>query len=147
MPAGGDSMSTSPEADFDLEKLFLPAWAQEKSSSPNRYAKYTGDEGAGRKFDDRAGGGRRPPRRDGPRPGGNDQNRPARNDRAGGPRREGARPQRSFGGAPGGGRRDFRGDDRGGDRRQRDEHREPQLPLPDLIVTLMPDEKGVDSLS
>jgi len=144
MPAGGDNMSTSPEADFDLEKLFLPAWAQEKQPA-NRYAKYTGDEGAGRKFDDRPGGGRRPPRRDGPRPGGGDQNRPPRNDRAGGPRREGDRPQRSPG--SGGGRRDFRGDDRGGDRRQREEHREPLLPLPDLIVTLMPDEKGVDSLS
>jgi len=143
MPAGGDNMSTSPEADFDLEKLFLPAWAQEKQPA-NRYAKYTGDEGAGRKFDDRQGG-RRPPRRDGPRPGGGDQNRPPRNDRAGGPRREGDRPQRSPG--SGGGRRDFRGDDRGGDRRQREEHREPLLPLPDLIVTLMPDEKGVDSLS
>src|SRR5580692_11548858 len=58
--------STSPEADFDLEKLFLPAWAQETSTA-NRYAKYTGNEGAARGFEDRAGG-RRPPRRDGPRP-------------------------------------------------------------------------------
>ena len=58
-------MSTAPE-DFDLEKLFLPAWAQE-SPSVNRYAKFQGDDrpDRDRKFDDRFGG-RRPPRRDSP---------------------------------------------------------------------------------
>src|SRR5579872_6826479 len=109
-------MSTSPEADFDLEKLFLPAWAQE-SPSVNRYAKHPGDDRPERKFDDRSGG-RRPPRRDGPR--------------------------------PGGARGNFRRDDRGGNRgdhRQREERREPMAPLPEINVTLMPDDKGVDSLS
>ena len=122
-----------------MEKLFLPAWAQE-SPSTNRYAKYTGTEGAGRKFDDRPG--ERRPRRDGPRPGGRDQNRPPRGDRPGGPggpRREGNR--RPEGAA--GGRRDFRRDDR----REREERREPPAPLPEITVVLMPDEKGVDSLS
>src|SRR5262249_33556782 len=143
--------STSPEADFDLEKLFLPAWAQE-SPSVNRYAKYAGDDrpvDRDRKFDDRRPGGRRPPRRDGPRPGGGGgaggrdfQNRPPRGDRPGGPRREGARGPRPGGR---GGRRDGgRRDDRGG---RREEHREPPAPLPEITVTLMPDDKGVDSLS
>src|SRR5580698_6933554 len=140
-------MSTSPEADFDLEKLFLPAWAQE-SPSPNRYAKYTGNEGADRIPGDRSGG-RRPPRRDGPRPERRDGQRPPgggsdRNRAPGpgfGPRRDGPGPQRS--GGPGGPGR-F---DRGGDRRQQEDRREPVAPLPELFVSLMPDDKGVDSLS
>ncbi|HWF19239.1 MAG TPA: hypothetical protein VG754_08225 [Verrucomicrobiae bacterium] len=144
-------MSTSPEAEFDLEKLFLPAWAQE-SPAVNRYAKYEGDNrpvDRDRKFDDRRAGGRRPPRRDGPRPGGGpggpnrDQNRQPRNDRPagpGGPRREGDRGQRP--GGPGGPRRDFRRDDR-----DRGGPREPAIPLPEISITLMPDDKGVDSLS
>jgi hypothetical protein len=134
-------MSTSPEADFDLEKLFLPSWAQETPSA-TRYAKYTGNEGAGRGFEDRAGG-RRPPRRDGPRP---ESRGPSRGPqgapqgaRSGGPRHDGGRPQR-----PGGG--DSRRDDRGF-QRNRDERREPALPLPEINISLMPDEKGVDSLS
>ena len=134
-------MSTSPEADFDLEKLFLPSWAQETPSAV-RYAKYTGNEGAGRGFEDRAGG-RRPPRRDGPRP----ENRgPSRGPqgappggRPGGPRRDGGGPQR-----PGGGG-DSRRDDRGFQRR--DDRREPVMPLPEINISLMPDDKGVDSLS
>ena len=145
-------MSTSPEAEFDLEKLFLPAWAQETPAA-NRYAKYTGSEGAGRGFDDRGGSGRRPGRRDGGRPQGQGQgggpNRGPRTDRPPGPRRDGDRPQRA-GGGPGAGRQDFRGPDRGGrggDRRQSEERREPMIPLPDIMVSLMPDEKGVDSLS
>jgi hypothetical protein len=136
-------MSTSPEADFDLEKLFLPSWAQETPSA-NRYAKYTGNEGAPRGFEDRAGG-RRPPRRDGPRP----ENRgPGRGPQQGGPqgarpgggqRRDGGQPQR-----PGGG--NFRRDDRGFQDR-RDDRREPVMPLPEITIALMPDDKGVDSLS
>jgi hypothetical protein len=37
-------MSGFSEADIDLEKLFLPAWAQEKPEK-NRYEKFTGEEG------------------------------------------------------------------------------------------------------
>ncbi len=135
-------MSTTPETDFDLEKLFLPAWAQE-SPSVNRYAKYAGDDRPERRFDDRPGG-HRPPRRDGPRPGGRDHGRPPQGDRAGGPRRDGERPQRppGPGGAPGGLRRDDRGE-----RRDREERREPPAPLVEINVSLMPDDKGVDSLS
>jgi len=123
-----DRMSSTPEADFDLEKLFLPAWAQE-SPSVNRYAKHSGEDAPQRRFDDRSE--RRPrPRRDAPRPaGGGGHNGPG--DRRPGPRRDDARGPRS------------------GDRGQprRDERREAPLPLPEITVTLMPDEKGVDSLA
>ena len=149
-------MSTSPEADFDLEKLFLPAWAQE-SANVNRYAKYQGDDrpDRDRKFDDRMPGRRPPPRRDGPRPGGGSgmgggggrgPSRGPQGNRppgvgagAGRPDNRGPRP--AGGGGP---RGDFRRDDRGP---RRDDRREAPLPLPELNVTLMPDDKGVDSLS
>ena len=45
------------------------------------------------------------------------------------------------------GRGNFRRDDRGGQQGQREERREPVAPLPEITVTLMPDDKGVDSLS
>jgi len=35
-------MNNNPETDLDLDKLFLPAWAQE-SPSLNRYAKFEGE--------------------------------------------------------------------------------------------------------
>ena len=63
-------MSTAPEPDFDLEKLFLPAWAQ-ASPQVNRYANFAGEDRPARGYDERKG--RRPPRRDQPgrpRPGG-----------------------------------------------------------------------------
>src|SRR5579884_2512155 len=139
---------SSPETEFDLEKLFLPAWAQE-SPAVNRYAKYEGDNrpvDTSRKFDERRP---RRPRPEGQRrrrdQGGRDQNRdrgPRRDRPAGastGPRREGERGQR-FGGPR-------RGHDRDRDRGPREERREPPVPLPEVTVTLMPDEKGVESLS
>src|ERR1043165_7300534 len=87
-------MSINPETDLDLEKLFLPAWAQDTSTA-NRYAKFTGNEGAPRGRDDR-GSGPRPPRR----AGGGGGNRGF-----GGPRREGQGQGRGPG-APGGQRRE-----------------------------------------
>src|SRR5580765_1323983 len=130
-------MSTVPENEFDLEKLFLPAWAQEPASV-KQYSQYEGREE--RSFDRRSDGGGRPqgrrpggPRRDGAR-GGSDRGAPSR-DR--GPR------DRAAGG-------DRRGPDRGPDRgqpRERREHREPPQPLPELDVSLVPDEKGVESLA
>jgi hypothetical protein len=120
-------MSNS-ETDLDLDKLFLPAWAQE-SPSFNKYEKYTGREESGRRdFGDRR---RRPPSRDFSAPGGKGFGGPRPGER--GPRREG-------------GRRDF---GRGGPRRD-DIGRpsEPALPpLPEVNVTVLPDEKGVDSLT
>jgi hypothetical protein len=150
-------MSTSPEAEFDLEKLFLPAWAQE-SPSVNRYEKYTGNETTERP--DRRGGDRRGGDRGGRRP----EGRGPGGDR--GPRREGGgRPggaprgpggQGGFGGGDRGPRREGggrpqRGGDRGprreGGRFDRGERREAPQPLPELTVTYLPEDKGVDSLS
>jgi hypothetical protein len=132
----------STESDFNLDKLFLPAWAQE-SPAYNKYANYTEREERG---GDRRGGGPRGHSRDGG--GGRPQGRPPGGpgqgrggpggDRNRGPRRDG-------GGAPGGrgggGQRFERG------RFQRDEPpREAPQPLPEVSMSLMPDEKGVDSL-
>ena len=124
-------MSTSPEHDFDLEKLFLPAWAQEPSSA-KLYSHYEGEE----ERPDRRGPrrGARPPRRD--RPDG--QRRDA--DRARGERRRG--PER------GGPRGKPFGDERPGFKRgEFRPRREPPPPMPEIELALLPDEKGVESLA
>ena len=126
-------MNTNPETDLDLEKLFLPAWAQEPSSV-NRYTKYEGgreEERRGRRAE--RFGRREPgePRRDRPprtaprdTPAGRDQGRPPRRED-----RDRPRPQRY-------------------DREERRESRPaPALPLPEINVTFQPDEKGADSLA
>lgn len=113
-------MSSLPDMDLDLERLFLPAWAQEKPSA-HRYEKFTGEpaERDERKRG-RRGGGRR--------------------DESFGERR-GPRPPRSGDRQKGFGRRD--------DRRPalREERRKPAAPLPEISVTFLPDEKGVESLA
>ncbi|MEO7299963.1 MAG: hypothetical protein ABI042_15460 [Verrucomicrobiota bacterium] len=126
---------SNPETELDLEKLFLPAWAQE-SPNVNKYSKHAGDDRPQR--DERRGGGSRPPRRDfggggGQRPGG---------------------PQSRGSGGPGGNRpgqsRDGqRSPQGGGDRFRRDEPREyrPPEPFAEISVTLLPDEKGVESIA
>ncbi len=134
-------MSTQPDFELDLDLQFLPAWARQ-SPTENRYAKY---EGGGRSDDASRGSDRRGPRRDrpprrdggpafggGPGPAGGQGGGFQRGDREGGrpPFRQG-RPER-FGGQ--------------GDRR-RDEPREPETPLPDLNITITPEEKGVESLA
>lgn len=112
-------MSTVPEMDIDLEKLFLPAWAQE-SASANRYAHFAGG-GAERPDRDRdSRPGRRPPGRDN-----RDRNR-------------GGEKPRGFG-------KDRRGPAHSGEGERR-EHVEPQ-PLPEVNVTLVPDANGVESLT
>ena len=116
-------MSSISDVEIDLEKLFLPAWAQE-SPSANRYAKFAGEPAA---REDRQREGRR-----------------------GGPRREsfgerrGPRPPRP-GPRSGDRKREF---PRRDDRRpaQRDERAEP-LPLPEITVAFLPDERGVESLA
>jgi hypothetical protein len=127
-------MSTLPDNELDLEKLFLPAWAQEPPSAKH-YATYEGGEERPERRERR---GPRPPRRDGapgdqrgrgPRPPGD------RGDRRGPQRREGER-----GRPQGKGRRDF-------DRGQPRERRETPPPLPEVNVALTPDEKGVESLA
>ncbi len=141
-------MSAAPESEFDLEKLFLPAWAQQPSSA-KQYAQYDGrEEQRGERRDERRPGRSRPPR-----------------DAAGGRRREDSgprteRPRRprvegSQERAPTGDRRTpGRGaprEDReqrpGHGRPERPERREPPPPLPEINVSLLPDDKGVESLA
>jgi len=124
-PAPALKMSTISEVDIDLEKLFLPAWAQEAPSA-NRYAKFAGEPA---EREDR----RREGRRGGPRPEPFGEHR-------------GPRPPRS-GPKFGDRKREFgRRDDRRDDRRER-ELREPPAPLPEITVTFLPDENGVESLA
>ena len=121
-------MSTVSDLGLDLENLFQPAWAQGKTEV-NRYEKFSGDEG---ERPDRSA------RRDG--------------DRRPGPRREpfgerrGDRPPRS--GAKFGDRK--KGFARGGQRRDdwhERERREPSAPPPEITVTFLPDENGVESIA
>jgi len=124
-------MSTLPDNEFDLEKLFLPAWAQEPSSA--KYAHYEGEEQRVERRLERRGP--RLPRREGPPSQRRDENRPRREGRPGPPRPETGRDRP----APGG---------RGPLRRPepREQH-EPPPPLPEINVSLLPDEKGVESLA
>lgn len=143
-------MSTLPENELDLEKLFLPAWAQQPSSA-NRYAKYTGGEDRDDRREDRRGP--RGPRRDGPRPDFGPRPdrgpRPPRGDRPGqpgGPGRSGrpfGRPEDRRSPRP---PRGPEGALRQDDRRER-EHREPPPPLPEVNIRLVPDAKGVEHLA
>jgi len=114
-------MSNASEPEFDLEKLFLPAWAQD-SPQVNRYADFAGEDRAVRRSDDR--GGRRPPRRDQP----------------GGPKpRGGGRPDAAE-------RKDRRPASRQPGRPSPRQEPPPPSPLP-IAVSILPDEKGVESLA
>ena len=131
-------MNINPETDLDLEKLFLPSWAQESANNTNRYAKFTGNEGERRGDRDRGESrGPRPPRRDGGGGGqGQGGRRPEGQGGSRGPRRDGQ-------GGPG---------QRGGgfgrdDRRGLPERREAPQPLPEINAAIVPDEKGVESLA
>jgi len=128
-------MSTLPDNEFDLEKLFLPAWAQEEPSSA-KYAKYEGRDERTEERRDRRG--------------------PRRRDTPAGGRREGGRPSQDRRGPPGVGRtephragadRHDRGERRGPQGGAPRERREPPPPLPEINVTLVPEEKGVESLA
>jgi hypothetical protein len=132
-------MNINPETDLDLEKLFLPAWAQESANTSNRYAKFTGNEGERRGDRDRGESrGPRPPRRDGGfGGGGRGPGGPGAGRRPDGARREGG-PSR--GGPRGGG---FSRDER----REPMERREPPQPLPEINAAIVPDEKGVESMA
>jgi hypothetical protein len=122
-------MSEPSETEFDLEKLFLPAWAQE-SPATNKYAGFAGEDRREGRPDDRRGH-RGPPRGDS-RPGGDQR-----------PRGGGGPPQRGRDGGPRGGPRDGRGG-----QPQRQEPREvAPPPLPQLSATILPDEKGLDSMA
>src|ERR1019366_6130899 len=132
-------MSTLPDSELDLDKLFLPAWAQESSAS--KYAKYEGETERFDRRGDRDRRGPRPTRRDGPPGPRRDDNRP-RGDRRGPPRPGGGapRPEGDRGRPVGGERGDFR----------RDAPRArppPPLPLPEIDLSLRPEDKGVESLA
>jgi hypothetical protein len=126
-------MNTVSDLGLDLEKLFQPAWAQGKTEA-NRFDKFTGNEGMKpeRQFSGKPGE-RRAPRREG---GGGGFGGSAGRDRgAGGPPRGGSK----FGERKGGfGRRDGR---------REPERREAPAPLPEIGVTFLPDENGVESLA
>ncbi len=133
-------MNINPETDLDLEKLFLPSWAQESANNTNRYAKFTGNEGERRGDRDRGESrGPRPPRRDG---GGGGQGQGGRRPEAQGgfrgPRRDG-QGQGGTGQRGGGFGRD--------ERRPLPERREAPQPLPEINAAIIPDEKGVESLA
>ena len=139
-------MNINPETDLDLEKLFLPSWAQESANNTNRYAKFTGNEGERRGDRDRGESrGPRPPRRDG---GGGGERRS-------GPPGQGARRPEGQGGfrgprrdGPGQGGAGQRGGGFGRDeRRPLPERREAPQPLPEVNAAIIPDEKGVESLA
>ncbi len=124
-------MSSSPEGDLDLDKLFLPAWATQTPET-NRWAGYTGNEGGGGRRDDNRGDRRGPPRRDQPGQGGGPRGGGGYGGREGGGGRfprEGGRPQR-----PGG--RDFE---------QRDQQ-DSLPPLAEVNLTIMPEERSMEFL-
>jgi hypothetical protein len=128
-------MSTVPDNEFDLEKLFLPAWAQEEPSSA-KYAKYEGETEPSERRGERRGP--RPPRRDG-------ANRRDGNRRSG-ERRTFARGRGEQGRteqAPQGERGPRPGPRRG----PRRERREPPAPLPEVNASVVPEEKVVESLA
>jgi hypothetical protein len=118
-------MSSISDVEIDLEKLFLPAWAQGKPAA-NPYAKFAGEpaEREDRKREGRRGGPRPEPfgERRGPRP--------PRSGPKFGDRKRGFS-QRDDRGERGPARRDF----------------EPPAPLPEITVTFLPDENGVESLA
>ena len=126
-------MSNLPDNELDLEKLFLPAWAQQEPSSA-KYAKYEVTEDRSDRYGDRRS---RPPRRDGAPGGRRDAGGRPQGDRRG-PRPEGGRPR------PGGQGGPDRQENRFGDRRER---REAPAPMPEINLSLVPEEKGVDSLA
>jgi hypothetical protein len=108
---------------LDLENLFQPAWARGKTET--KFANFTGTEGVKPERRGKFGGDRRGPRREGGFGGGE-------------------RPR--FGSKPGGGKFGDRKKSfgRGDERRERPE---PPAPLPEISVTFLPDEKGVEQLS
>ncbi len=160
-------MSEPSELSLDLEKAFLPAWAQQPNDAA-RYAKYEGTEGAGERRGPRSFGDRPPrpggpggrPGFGGPRPGGpgGPGGRPGfGGPRPGGPGGPGGRP--GFGGPrPGGPRPGGPGGEgtglkwdpsaaqaQRGPRRndRRDFEPEPLIPID---VELRPEPAGVNSL-
>jgi len=115
------------EIDLNLDLAFLPAWAQE-SPAINRYSNYEGER------EDRRGGRSRGPWRDRPQA---DRPRGPRSSPGTGQGRE-DRHQRFRPGKPGKG---------GGHRGRPPIEKRPELPPLALDIQLVPEAKGVDSLT
>lgn len=132
-------MSNVPDSNFDLETLFLPAWAQ-KSASVNQFANFNGDTEGGDRRRFRGGDQRsdRGPRR-GP-PGGGGEGRGF------GGRGQGQGGGRSQGGQGGFNRGPRTGAPQGRFAEERRE-REPEVQLPQIETSILPEEKGVESLA
>ncbi len=138
-------MSTTPEAEFDLEKLFLPAWAKE-SPQHNRYAKFEG-EPERRDRGDRGDRRDRPPRRPGGGPGfGRGPGAPGGQGQGRGPERRGGPGGRRPSGPRRDGGRPF-GRDGGPGRRPESFRPPPPAPLPELQLALAPEELSVDMVA
>ena len=121
-------MSDSPDLGLDLENLFQPAWTK-RTAGTNLFEKFTGEEVAEPV--------RRRGERRGPRP-------------EGGERREGRpRSGRKPGGKNDRHTGDFHRGERGerGGRGERRERPEPPAPLPEVGVTFLAEEKGVEQLA
>lgn len=124
-------MSKSSDQDFDLELHFLPAWAQ-KPAQEGKYTEFRGEserghEGGRERRRDRGPGGPRPQGRRDDRPRNREGQRPG----------SGPRPQRE-------------GDRREQGRGQRFPEKRPgppPAPLPEVQLSFVPDDKGVDSLA
>jgi hypothetical protein len=114
-------MNTVSDLDLDLDKLFQPAWVQEKPAG-NRYEKFVG-EPAGRE----------------------ERIRDSRRDRSRGESSSLRRDSRPRSGSKfGGGKENI---SRRDDRSERCGHSETPLPLPEIAVTFLPGENGVESLA
>lgn len=111
-------MSGFSEVEIDLEKLFLPAWAQEKPEK-NRYEKFTGEEGEKPRHEKRRG---KPPENRGDR----GEFRP-RFPKKAGDNKNFRRPERR--------------------EQERQERHEPPAPLPEITVIFSADEKGVEQIA
>lgn len=134
-------MSNVPDSNFDLETLFLPAWAQ-KSASVNQFANFNGDTEGGDRRRFRGGDQRsdRGPRR-GP-PGGGGEGRGF----GGRGQGQGQGGGRSQGGQGGFNRGPRTGAPQGRFSEERRE-REPEVQLPQIETSILPEEKGVESLA
>ncbi len=137
------------EMGLDLDLHFLPSWAQQ-GPKVNQFEKFTGQEGermerrGGRRDfgggSGGGGGGNRGPRR-------MDRPRPPEGSRSGPPGAGG--PQQRPGGFRGDRRDGPRRDGRGAPNRDQGAHapERPQVKVPDLEVTFIPEDKGVESLA
>ncbi|HEX5397672.1 MAG TPA: hypothetical protein VFY06_01305, partial [Verrucomicrobiae bacterium] len=125
-------MSDIIDLGLDLDNLLQPAWVQGKTEA-NRFEKFTGDEGV---RPERRRGGDRSERR-GPRRESAGRGEPSGD-------RRGPRPPRGSGKFGDRKKGSFRREDH---REREREDREPPAPLPEVSVTFLPDDKGVESIA